>query len=354
VSNAFSTSTAAVAVDVVVRDRAGQPVTGLSRADFQVFEDGHVQTITTFDAVDSSAVIPPAADPSSPLSVSTVVDSDPVGGIAVLVFEELGPNSRRLASRAATRFVQDELGRTDKAAVCVVGRALQTLADLTSDKGVILEAIGQAVRTPGRPMVHVGDVPGAEFGDAATSHESPYFRATATLDSLRALIQHIGRYPGRKTVAVFSEGIAFGEDREVGANDTWLQDNRRERFLALLDQANRAHVAFYTFDAAGLRAQAPSAAARQGALFGSGFGAEPYVALRMLADETGGRFVDGTNDLGPALKRLAEDLRSYYILGYTSTNSALDGSLRKLRVTIQRKGLMVTHRRSYRAPLPKR
>jgi hypothetical protein len=51
--------------------------------------------------------------------------------------EELGPNGRRLASRAATRFVHDELGRADKAAVCVVGRALQTLTDLTSDKGVI-------------------------------------------------------------------------------------------------------------------------------------------------------------------------------------------------------------------------
>jgi hypothetical protein len=157
---------------------------------FQVFEDGQVQTITTFDAVDSSVVIPLSADPSSPPSAFTVVDSDPVSGIAVLVFEELGPNGRRLASGAATCFVHDELGRADKAAVCVVGRALQTLTDLTSDKRVI------------------------------------------------------GRWE-----------LAIRGSRTIVASGFW-----------------------------------------------------PFWTKRTLADETGGRFVDGTNDLGPALKRLARGL----------------------------------------------
>ena len=164
----------------------------------------------------------------------------------------------------------------------------------------------------------------------------------------------MSRFEGRKSLVVFSEGLAFGEDHEVGARDNWLEDSRREHFLKVLDQAHRQHVAFYTFDAAGLRAQSPSAAARQGALFSSTFGSEPYVALKMLADETGGRYVESTNDLSIGMRRVAEDLRHYYLLGYTSTNSARDGGVRQLRVKVLRKGLTVAHRRSYRAPSPDR
>ena len=115
---------------------------------------------------------------------------------------------------------------------------------------------------------------------------------------------------------------------KLGAGDNWLEDSRREHFLKVLDQAHRQHLAFYTVDAAGLRAQSPSAAARQGALFSSTFGSEPYVALKMLADETGGRYVESTNDLTIGMRRVAEDLTHYYLLGYTSTNNARDGGVR--------------------------
>lgn len=343
----FSTSTAAVAVDVVVRDRNGRPVTGLTQADFQVFEDGNPQTIKTFDVIEATGRTPLATDlPPTVEAATASTGRVVVGGVAALVFEELGAESRRLATRAATRFVREELRDSDRAAVCVVGRALSTLADLTSDKATLLAAIDRAVLIPGRPMVQAGSVAGAEFGDASTVHESPFFRAHSTLSSLQALVEMMGRYPGRKVIVVFSEGLAFGADREVGTGDTWLHDNRRNRFLSLLARANRAHVAFYTFDAAGLRAQSPSEAARMGGMFG----AEPYIALRMLADETGGRFVDSTNDLLPGLRRVAEDLRHYYLLGYTSTNPAADGSERQLRVKVTRRGVTVTHRRSYWAP----
>ena len=54
------------------------------------------------------------------------------------------------------------------------------------------------------------------------------------------------------------------------------------------------------------------------------------------------------------MRQVAEDLRHYYLLGYTSTNTARDGDLRELRVKVLMKGLAVAHRRSYRAPSPDR
>jgi hypothetical protein len=50
------------------------------------------------------------------------------------------------------------------------------------------------------------------------------------------------------------------------------------------------------------------------------------------------------------MRRVAEGLRHYYLLGYTSTNTARDGAIRELRVKVLNKGLTVAHRRSYRAP----
>ena len=63
---AFSTATAAVAVDVVVRDRRGNPVVGLGQADFELYEDGRKRSITTFDAVDLPS--PPATVPANVLA----------------------------------------------------------------------------------------------------------------------------------------------------------------------------------------------------------------------------------------------------------------------------------------------
>jgi len=84
----------------------------------------------------------------------------------------------------------------------------------------------------------------------------------------------------------------------------------------VFERANRAHVAFYTFDAAGLRIESP--------LIQKCFGCAPYVGLEMLADETGGAFVENTNDLVGPVRRVGDDLRHYYLLGYTSTNPTLD------------------------------
>ena len=59
----FGTSTAAVLVDVVVRDKKGKPVSGLTAEDFQVFEDGVPQRIISCDA---SGLLAPMAEPVPP------------------------------------------------------------------------------------------------------------------------------------------------------------------------------------------------------------------------------------------------------------------------------------------------
>jgi hypothetical protein len=120
-------------------------------------------------------------------------------------------------------------------------------------------------------------------------------------------------------------------------------------------------VSFYTVDAAGLRARDPAAGPRKrlreysadtpGATVSPDevMFSEPYVALSRLANETGGSFLDNTNDLERAGRRMAEDLNSYYLLGYITTNAALDGRYHRIAVRVNRPDVRVQARNGYLA-----
>jgi len=70
-----------------------------------------------------------------------------------------------------------------------------------------------------------------------------------------------------------------------------------------------------------------------------------------LASDSGGFTVKNTNDLGKGIQRIADESRSYYLLGYNPSNAALDGRFRKIEVKVARKGVKVRARRGYYAPL---
>src|SRR4029077_10897163 len=75
--------------------------------------------------------------------------------------------------------------------------------------------------------------------------------------------------------------------------------------------------------------------------------------LRALAENTDGLAVVDTNDIDKGMKRIVDDLTSYYLLGYTSTNGKLDGRYHKIRVRVRRPGVDVRARRGYRAATEK-
>ena len=119
----------------------------------------------------------------------------------------------------------------------------------------------------------------------------------------------------------------------------------------LIASANRANASFYTVDPRGL------------VVFDSPIGPEPFPrlevdqanlrnrldSLHVLANNTDGFAVVNSNDLDKGLKRISDDLTSYYLLGYYSTNTKLDGRFRTLKVNIRQPGIDVRARRGYKA-----
>src|SRR5439155_2404539 len=94
---AFRTGTAVVLLDVVIRDKKGRPVPDVKPEEIEVYEDGTRQKVETFHWVDTEP--PPVEGAAAP---SRVPDSARQINLVSLVFDQLGPDGRRLAAKAAT------------------------------------------------------------------------------------------------------------------------------------------------------------------------------------------------------------------------------------------------------------
>jgi len=167
----------------------------------------------------------------------------------------------------------------------------------------------------------------------------------------------IGVGPGGKITImpeqINADGTAIAGRKTECDNDRLhlsLIDNERH-FRDIMDMANTANASFYTIDPRGL------------AVFDTPLGPAPPPtvgadarmlknrtdALRTLAENTDGLAVIGNNNLEPGLRRISEDLTAYYLLGYYSSNTKLDGRFRRLNVKIARPGVEVRARRGYKA-----
>lgn len=164
-------------------------------------------------------------------------------------------------------------------------------------------------------------------------------------EELRNLVSKHGALP---TVGVGPGGrLGLGQTQpQVVTDPTWCDAEIRRlgnmdfeaRFRLLLTTAQQANVSFYPVDVAGLRTSAPLRGA--------------VDTLRTLAENTDGFAVVGTNDLTGAVRRIERDLSAFYLLGYSSSNSAANGRFRRIEVKVNAPGLTVSARRGYFAMTP--
>jgi VWFA-related protein len=122
-------------------------------------------------------------------------------------------------------------------------------------------------------------------------------------------------------------------------------------FRDVLDTANKANSTFYPIDPRGLPVFDDSIGPRRPLPPELSQALLKYKleTLRALAENTDGLAILNNNDLDKGLKRVSDDLTSYYLLGYYSTNTKLDGSFRALKVRVKSPGVSVRARRGYRA-----
>jgi len=397
----FGTSTAAVVVDVIVRDKKGNPVVDLTKDDFEVFENGTVQRLIDFERVLPGTAAPPVASGTTTAAPPPLVVPGEAGdvestlqgqAVTAIVFDWLTEHSRYEAWKAASTLL-DQMNPNDYAAVFVIDQALRRIVPYTRDTATLKEAFDYAVTRPNpaapRPQSGMVDrfvqqrdlpnTPGAEFGAGAntlTTDPTEGFGSAATLAAmlekemkweaymnrqqqghavsraLLGLVEQLSGMPGRKTVMLFSEGLE-------------VPDSAKHTFDAVEDRANRHNVTFYTIDAAGLRVQSrmPLIAAAIGeageqnvssGIAGDSVGQrtdamwrDPTAGLRPLAEHTGGLYIGDTNDLKGGFAKVNNDRRFHYLLAYSSSNPKLDGTYRKIDVRVRRPDVKIRARGGY-------
>jgi hypothetical protein len=164
-----------------------------------------------------------------------------------------------------------------------------------------------------------------------------------------------------------ARGSATGQQCHALATEYALADNA-SLFRQLGERANRFNVSFYPVDTRGLAAFDRSIGARDDRIRNDPGersdvrrrGRSPMDrdvdrlvnrvgSLRSLAEATDGLAVVNTNDLAGGARRIVNDLSTYYLIGYQSTNTRLDGRWRAITVRVRTPGIQVRARKGYRA-----
>ena len=159
-----------------------------------------------------------------------------------------------------------------------------------------------------------------------------------TLDSLRQIITSLTGLPGKKGVIYVSNGLPMIPGMELfyeaskGMNDSTIltrmfEFDQSRIYKQLAATANAQDVSLYTFDAAGLSLEGMGSAQYATAAdpMMSSIGRNNYTdSLRYLADETGGIAIYNTNDIGPRLELVTQDMFTYYSIGYPLQASGQD------------------------------
>jgi VWFA-related protein len=246
-----------------------------------------------------------------------VTDRDPEEHLyeACYPTQEYGDVAREMIARRREKRVMDAL--TDLA-VYLRGVRDERKAVIAISNGWALYRPNRALADIGPPIARTVTVPGlGPTGRASTGREDPSTRVLADCERDRVNLS--------------------------------MLDNHQQ-FLDLFDLANRGNVSFYPVDSRGLPvfdAQLTdpviSPALDQARL------RDRIESLRVLALNTDGVAVVNSNDIEGGLKRIGDDLTSYYLLGYYSTNTAFDGRFRRITVRVRRPGVEVRARRGYRA-----
>ena len=381
-----------VEVHAVVTDERGNFVTGLSKEDFEIYEDGRLQTTSLFELM--NAALPSPAE----LSRLTALESDVRttvprfnGRLYVLVLDDLHTTTLRSPQvrLAAQRFVDQHLGPEDLAAIVYTSGRQDAAQELTGSRRLLRASLQkfQGQKLPSASAERLGvhfreretesakDSADSDSSGRASSNNQPGsnriddpfdgergFNARRALEMIRDVAQWLRDVNGRrKALVLFSEGLDY---------DIYDVFNNKSASSILYDArdaiaaAQRANVAIYAVDPRGLTqlgdesiaiaSLSPDASVEYGTA--RDFQRELLLAqesLMWLAEDTGGIALVRSNDIAGGLRRIAEDNSRYYMLGYITEPARAPGKFRTIDVRVKRPGLKVRARRGYMPPDPK-
>jgi VWFA-related protein len=393
-----------VDVNVVVRDAKGQPISGLKKEDFEIYDQGKQQKISSFKvelahppampAPEKMEGLPPAPPPPlSPRYLGMYFDD-----------QNISPADLVFARKAAEGFVRKNMEETDR--VGIFTSSTTTTQQFTSDKSQVLATLAKLASHQRTAMSGVTSCPKITPDEAAriaehydthtdmfdmalaeavqcncpnnrdvscTAEQSHLVQAQAATvlalaeqfaqDSLGVLgdvIRYMAKMPGRRMLIMTSSGFYSKPDAVQHTQDK------------MIDAALKAGIVINTLDAKALAADwvggdpadgAPNLVTRNGgngamnALHAGLFSDERDVtndSMAVLASATGGKFIHNRNDLAGGLAEIAALPEVSYAIGFSPEDLRENGSYHTLRVKTPGQRVSISARPGYFAQSKKK
>ena len=283
-----------VTVTAVVRSRAGALIGNLKRDELEVLEDGKPQTIRYF-----------ARQTGLPLSLGLIVDAS--GSQEHFI---------RRHDRDVRTFLDEVLRPTDQAFAVCFGNHLRLVSDFSSSAAEIVDALSMYAKGDD----HFPEIGPKEERDLGTAlYDALYFSAIEKMNKMRG---------ERRALLVFSDGEENSSEHDL---------------LDAIAAAQNANTLVYCIRYTHKERGRLNARNKYG-----------IRVMRHLSSLTGATDFDGTaEDLNDVFSAINEELRSMYEIGYVSTNTAQDGTFRKLTVRCNRTGVVVHAKSGYYAQTEK-
>jgi VWFA-related protein len=380
-----------VRIDAVVTDKNGHIVTDLTANDFELRQDGKVQPITlarfvpVTTTVDQPRVPTPVArkgEPAPPPPPPVKVSKAQVQRSIALVVDDLSLSveSFEYTRRGLHKFIDTQLQPTDLVALVRTSAPGGTLQPFTTDRRLLhaqvdgmrwtamsrngvesFESVQGSFLGIGMAAPPGGQgppVPGIDPSDFSIVNDlRRHMSASGSLGALNLIIRGASQLPGRRAIVLLSEGFA------LMTNDRGAYIAEPRTRIALdraIEAAMRNGVVIYSVDARGLQTGGlmasdnvvGNAAPDTSQLDRRRFIHDTQEGLTYVAEQTGGIAALDTNDIGAGIARVVNDIRSYYILGYTPDDNtfAKPGKtprLHKLSLKVKRPGLTVRTRKTF-------
>ncbi|MGA8044303.1 MAG: VWA domain-containing protein, partial [Terracidiphilus sp.] len=392
----FKTSARDVVVDVVVRQKNGNPVPGLAKQDFAITEDGVPQSIDFFEEHTAQAQ-PSAARrqmPPMPAGMRTnVPPAMPGDAVNVLLLDTLNtePQDESYVHAEIVDFLK-KLQPGTEVAIFALDSRLRFVQGFTADPAAMRAALngkshaGEPERTAvtrtnsdrAADAETVSTLAAMQMSPAglaalmaAQNNLSGYQygqRVTITFEALHELVNYLAGIPGRKNL------IWFAGSFPVTVFPTAQQKRMMSQLPGYLDQARQtadlltvSNISVYPVGAWGITTDSATAAdssmPADNPASGSSRGGGPtsslsaaaseqastIASMEQLAADTGGKAFYNTNDLSTAIKKAITDGSTYYTLAYSPTNTRMDGSFRRIRVTLDKGKFKLAYRSGYNA-----
>jgi VWFA-related protein len=378
----FRTQTVLIQVPVVVLDKAGNHLHGLTQDGFHIFENGKEQKISTFE--EQVATNGPLMVQSAPAGSfrNFALDGKDPRNVVVVALDTV--NTPYLDQTTGRRELVKYLAQTiDSGQVLalflITSHGLRVVQGLTGDPTQLIAALKKASgELPGMQGIGTDAQADAVTGDMSSTISSPggdplqaldafvehgeaveaqFLQQNAiqtTMNAFLGIASSLSGVPGRKSLLWATGGFPFAmnsPENVPGGNLSLLYERA---MLAL----NNAQISVYPVDIRGLANTSPFAdASRSHSVTGlnasrlatnrAWLQQSSLDTLNDFANMTGGKAFYNTNDLAGSFKRAADDASSYYLVGYYLDTHNDTPGWRKLHVKVDRKDTEIRARAGF-------